>query len=78
MPLGGGIVTGSIQINDPANVIGSAPSANTERGLFLGDKNSVIMGGFDIMQHASDNAEADADVCKECFRCDRLNRGRNA
>ena len=57
MPLGGGIVTGSIQINDPANVIGSAPSANTERGLFLGDKNSVIMGGFDIIQHASDNAK---------------------
>ena len=54
---GGGIVTGSIQINDPANVIGSAPSANTERGLFLGDKNSVIMGGFDIIQHASDNAK---------------------
>lgn len=57
LPLGGGIVTGSIQINDPANVIGSAPSADTERGLFLGDKNSVIMGGFDIIQHASDNAK---------------------
>lgn len=57
LPLGGGIVTGSIQINDPANVIGSAPSANTERGLSLGDKNSVIMGGFDIIQHASDNAK---------------------
>ena len=57
LPLGGGIVTGSIQINDPANVIGSAPSANTERGLFLGDKNSVIMGGFDIIQHAADNAK---------------------
>lgn len=57
LPLGGGIVTGSIQINDPANVIGSAPSANTERGLFLGDKNSVVMGGFDVIQHASDNAK---------------------
>ena len=57
LPLGGGVMTGSIQINDPANVIGSAPSANTERGLFLGDKNSVIMGGFDIIQHASDNAK---------------------
>lgn len=57
LSLGGGIVTGSIQINDPANVIGSAPSANTERGLFLGDKNSVIMGGFDVIQHASDNAK---------------------
>ena len=57
LPLGGGVMTGSIQINDPANVIGSAPSTNTERGLFLGDKNSVIMGGFDIIQHASDNAK---------------------
>ena len=50
-------MTGSIQINDPANVIGSAPSTDLERGLFLGDKNSVIMGGFDIIQHASDNAK---------------------
>ncbi len=57
LPLGGGIVTGSIQINDPANAIGSAPPANTERGLFLGDKNSVVMGGFDIIQYASDNAK---------------------
>ena len=57
LPLGGGVMTGSIQINDPANVIGSAPSTNTERGMFLGDKNSVIMGGFDIIQHASDNAK---------------------
>ena len=54
---GGGVLTGSMQINDPANVIGSAPSTNTERGLFLGDKNSVIMGGFNIIQHASDNAK---------------------
>lgn len=54
---GGGVVTGSIQINDPANVIGSAPSTNTERGLFLADKNSVIMGGFDVIQRASDNAK---------------------
>ena len=53
----GGVMTGSIQINDPANVIGSAPSTNTERGLFLGDKNSVVMGGFDIIQRASDNAK---------------------
>lgn len=54
---GGGFMTGSIQINDPANVIGSAPSTNTERGLFLGDKNSVVMGGFDVIQRASDNAK---------------------
>ena len=57
LPLGGGVMTGSIQINDPANVIGSAPSTDLERGMFLGDKNSVIMGGFDIIQHASDNAK---------------------
>ena len=50
-------MTGSIQINDPANVIGSAPSTDLERGMFLGDKNSVIMGGFDVIQHASDNAK---------------------
>lgn len=54
---GGGVMTGSIQINDLANVIGSAPSTNTERGLFLGDKNSVVMGGFDVIQRASDNAK---------------------
>lgn len=54
---GGGVMTGSIQINDPANVIGSAPSVNTERGLFLGDKNSVVMGGFDVIQRAADNAK---------------------
>ena len=57
LSLGGGIVTGSIQINDPANDIAVAPPANTERGMFLGDKSSVIMGGFDIIQHASDNAK---------------------
>ena len=54
---GGGVLSGSIQINDPANVIGSAPSANTERGLFLADKKGTIMGGFDIIQRASDNAK---------------------
>ena len=57
LPLAGGTVTGSIQITDPATVIGSAPSTDLERGMFLGDKNSVIMGGFDIIQHASDNAK---------------------
>ena len=54
---GGGVMTGSVQINDPANVIGSAPSTDLERGLFLGDKNSVVMGGFDVIQRASDNAK---------------------
>ena len=50
-------MTGSIQINDPANDIAVAPPANTERGMFLGDKNSVVMGGFDVIQRASDNAK---------------------
>ena len=54
---GGGVMTGSIQINDLENAIGAAPSTNTERGLFLGDKNSVVMGGFDVIQRASDNAK---------------------
>ena len=53
----GGVMTGSIQINDPANDIAVAPPANTERGMFLGDKNSVVMGGFDVIQRASDNAK---------------------
>lgn len=57
LPLAGGVLSGSIQINDPENVIGTAPSTNTERGMFLGDKNSVIMGGFDVIQRASDNAK---------------------
>ena len=54
---GGGVMTGSIQINDLENAIGAAPSTSTERGLFLADKNSVVMGGFDVIQRASDNAK---------------------
>lgn len=54
---GGGVMTGSIQINDPANDIAVAPPANTERGMFFGDKNSVVMGGFDVIQRASNNAK---------------------
>lgn len=54
---GGGVMTGSIQINDLENAIGATPSTNTERGLFLADKNSVVMGGFDVIQRASDNAK---------------------
>lgn len=57
LPLAGGVLSGSIQINDPANDIAVAPPANTERGMFLGDKNSVVMGGFDVIQRASDNAK---------------------
>ena len=55
--MAGGVLSGSIQINDPANDIAVAPPANTERGMFLGDKNSVVMGGFDVIQRASDNAK---------------------
>lgn len=54
---GGGVLSGSIQINDLENAIGAAPSTSTERGLFLADKNSVVMGGFDVIQRASDNAK---------------------
>ena len=57
LPLDGGIMTGGIQINDPTNDVAVAPPANTERGLFLADKNGAIMGGFDVIQRASDNAK---------------------
>lgn len=53
----GGLLTGSVQINDTANVISTAPAANTDHGLFLADKNGVIMGGFDTIQHAADNVK---------------------
>lgn len=57
LPLSGGVMTGSIQNNDPANVISIAPSENIERGLFLGDRAGTIMGGFDVIQLASDNSK---------------------
>lgn len=53
----GGVLTGSIQINDTANVIGTAPAENAERGMFIADKNGAIMGGFDNIQRASDNVK---------------------
>lgn len=53
----GGVLTGSIQINDTANVIGTAPAENAERGIFIADKNGATMGGFDNIQRASDNAK---------------------
>ncbi|WP_308775559.1 pyocin knob domain-containing protein, partial [uncultured Bilophila sp.] len=52
-----GAVADSIAIKDFANAIETAPPANTERGLFLVDKNGNIMGGFDVIQRASDNAK---------------------
>lgn len=53
----GGVLTGSVQINDTANVIGTAPAENTERGIFLADKNGAIMGGFGNIQRADDNVK---------------------
>lgn len=53
----GGLLTGSVQINDTANVISTAPAANTDQGLFIADKNGAIMGGFDTIQRASDNVK---------------------
>lgn len=53
----GGLLTGSVQINDTANVISTAPAANTDQGLFITDKNGAIMGGFDTIQRASDNVK---------------------
>lgn len=53
----GGVLTGSIQIKDTANVIGTAPAENAERGIFIADKKGAIMGGFDNVQRASDNVK---------------------
>lgn len=53
----GGLLTGSVQINDTANVISTAPAANTDQGLFIADKNGAVMGGFDTIQRASDNVK---------------------
>lgn len=53
----GGVLTGSIQINDTANVIGTAPATNSEHGLFVADKNGAIKGGFDSIQRSYDNAK---------------------
>lgn len=57
LPLSGGTITGGIAIKDTANAIETAPPASTERGVFLTDKNGNIMGGFDVIQRASDNAK---------------------
>lgn len=53
----GGVLTGSVQINDTANVISTAPATNSEHGLFVADKNGAIKGGFDSIQRSSDNAK---------------------
>lgn len=53
----GGLLTGSVQINDTANVISTAPATNSEHGLFVADKNGAIKGGFDSIQRSYDNAK---------------------
>lgn len=53
----GGLLTGSVQINDTANVISTAPATNIEHGLFVADKNGAIKGGFDSIQRSHDNAK---------------------
>ena len=53
----GGLLTGSVQINDTANVISTAPATNSEHGLFVADKNGAIKGGFDSIQRSHDNAK---------------------
>lgn len=53
----GGLLTGSVQINDTANVISTAPATNSEHGLFVADKNGAIKGGFDSTQRSYDNAK---------------------
>lgn len=53
----GGLLTGSMQINDTTNVISAAPATNSEHGLFIADKNGAIKGGFDSIQRSHDNAK---------------------
>lgn len=53
----GGFLTGSVQINDTANVISTVPATNSEHGLFVADKNGAIKGGFDSIQRSYDNAK---------------------
>lgn len=53
----GGLLTGSVHINDTANVISTAPVTNSEHGLFVADKNGAIKGGFDSIQRSYDNAK---------------------
>ena len=53
----GGFLTGSVQINDTANVISTAPATNSEHGFFVADKNGALKGGFDSIQRSYDNAK---------------------
>lgn len=53
----GGLLTGSVQINDTANVISTAPATNSEHGLLVADKNGAIKGGFNSIQRSHDNAK---------------------
>ena len=51
----GGELTGSIGIVDVNNVANIAPSADTEHGFYVEDKNKFVMGGFDFLQRKSHN-----------------------
>lgn len=51
----GGELTGSIGIVDVNNVANTAPSADTEHGFYVEDKNKFVMGGFDFLQRKSHN-----------------------
>ena len=50
-----GELTGSIGIVDVNNVANIAPSADTEHGFYVEDKNKFVMGGFDFLQRKSHN-----------------------
>ena len=51
----GGELTGNIGIVDINNVVGTAPSADTEHGYYIQDKNNFTMGGFDFLQRKTHN-----------------------
>lgn len=57
LPLAGGIMSGSIQVNIPSMSIEVKPSVDADHGVFIGDKNGTVMGGFDLIQGHIDNAK---------------------
>lgn len=57
LPLGGGIVTGSVSIKNMLDLIGTAPATEQELGLYHLDKNVNIMGAHDFV-HNVENIKA--------------------
>ncbi|WP_370809098.1 phage tail protein [Bilophila wadsworthia] len=57
LPLAGGVLSGSIQINGTSNVTSAAPAVDSDKGLFFADKNGANMGGVDLIQLAKDNSK---------------------